>query len=163
MSNPENNSGEEVKDHADEAKKGRSKTNQGRRQSIHQSQGPKISGINTGAGVAGVGGGTLLAALAKNLPDSNEWKSWMLILAPSASVLLAALWTWCNNKIDAYIQQRNTEGAIKAARAEFDKVLENTHLSQEVRASVIKEREDFEQTVVSLRVSKFKLYVSKKP
>lgn len=38
---------------------------------------------------AGIGGGTLLVLLAKNLPDNNVLKSSLILVAPTISIVLS--------------------------------------------------------------------------
>ena len=55
------------------------------------------------AGVAGAGTGTLLVSLAKNLPDANPYKSWLIIIAPTVTILI----TWIAKSIERYLKKRN--------------------------------------------------------
>jgi hypothetical protein len=46
----------------------------------------------TSAGLAGAGGGTLVAVVANQVPDGNIVKPALQYMAPSISILITALW-----------------------------------------------------------------------
>jgi hypothetical protein len=64
-------------------------------------------GIAAGSGVSA---GTLLAALANNLSDANQLKSWLVILAPAVGVGLSTLLIW----LQAWNRRRIAEKKMAA-------------------------------------------------
>jgi hypothetical protein len=80
---------------------------------------------NLPANVAGAGGGTLLLLLAQNLPETNEYRSWLIIVAPSITVAIVAIWKWATKKIDNYWKFRKIESLKEKLRKDIDKAIKN--------------------------------------
>lgn len=90
---------------------------------------------NLPAGVAGASSGTLLLLLAQNLPDSLTIKSWLIIVAPSLSVIL----TWGIKKIERYFKNKLVESLIKKVKVKIEDKLKNPHLSEEDKTRLKKQ------------------------
>jgi hypothetical protein len=75
---------------------------------------PNPSSTSLTAGAAGAGGGTLLALLANNLSNSNPWKSWLVILAPSATVAVASLTPTVDAAVRRYLRKRELRDLVVA-------------------------------------------------
>ncbi|WP_448701828.1 hypothetical protein ACFGVR_06200 [Mucilaginibacter sp. AW1-3] len=99
---------------------------------------------NLQAGVAGAGGGTLILLLAKNLPDTNEYKSWLLIIAPSVAVGLSAFWKWLSNYIDNYLKRRKAEQLKDKLREESERALTSPHIPQDQKDIIKAKLAEFE-------------------
>ena len=100
---------------------------------------------NLQAGVAGAGGGTLLVLLANNLPDSNIYKSWLIITAPTVAVGLSAFWKWIIKRVDKYLKKRKAEELKLRLRTDIEKALKNPNISKEEKATMQKKLAAFEQ------------------
>lgn len=94
---------------------------------------------NFTADVAGAGGGTLLLLLAKNLPNTSEYKSWLIILAPTLAVCLSAFWRWISKNIDDYLKERKVERLKSQLRSDIEKALKNPHIPIEQK-TILREK-----------------------
>lgn len=82
---------------------------------------------STPATVAGASGGTLLVVLAQNLPDDNPFKSWLIILAPAATIAIVAVWKWATKKIVNHWKTKKIEDLKQKIRADIMRTLTNPH------------------------------------
>ena len=105
-------------------------------------------GGNIVSGAAGAGGGTLLVLLAQNMGDTNEFKSWLLILAPSASVLLGGLLSWVKDRLIDFFRERTIEKAFEKAKITLETALTNEKTSEEHKKSLREKLEDLERLAV---------------
>jgi hypothetical protein len=105
----------------------------------------RITPATTGAGATGASAGTFLVLLARNLPDSNPWKSWALTLAPSLSVLLSWLLIKVRYEADYYVNKRNRQRVFDNITAKIREALENPLTSEGHKASMRKELEQVEK------------------
>ena len=99
----------------------------------------------TSAGAAGASAGTLLVLLARNLPDSNPWKSWALVLAPSLSVFLSWLLIRVRHEAEYYLAKRNRQRVFDAIIAKIREALDNPLTSEEHKQTMRKELEQVEK------------------
>lgn len=88
---------------------------------------PKIDAGTIGGGIAGISSGGLLAALANNLPDSNKYKSWLVIIAPFLSVFISYAWVWIKNNLD----MKNLKKRAEMGRVELLEALKNPENTEE--------------------------------
>jgi len=114
---------------------------------------------NIGAGAAGVGGGTLLILLVRNLPDDNVWKSWLLILAPTLSIGLSVLWLWLRKKIIEYISTKEFKNAMSQAKATLQEALQNPSTSESHKEQLCKDLERLERIAVDSQLQRVKALV----
>jgi len=73
-----------------------------------------------GAGLAGVGSGTSLVAIAQALPDTNGLKPWLLFAAPAVSIGASAIWLWAQVEIANLVQDWRIRQIAKRLRAHLD-------------------------------------------
>jgi hypothetical protein len=99
----------------------------------------------TSAGLAGAGGGTLVAVIASQLPDDNATKSLLIYLAPSISILLTLLWGWVRIKLLNYINDREFERLIDVAIDELDTRIADPNISEEYQDSLKRKRQEFDK------------------
>lgn len=90
---------------------------------------------------AGIGSGTLLAVLANNLPDSNPWKSWLLILAPSATAAVIHTWAWGAAVLDRSLARRQVVQSLRQAESLYRIALNDPSTSEQHKADVRREYE----------------------
>jgi len=106
---------------------------------------------NLQAGVAGAGGGTLLLLLAENLPETSEYKSWIILIAPTLSVGLAAFWKWLSTIVDNYIKKRKLEWLKNKLREDIENAIGNPNIPSEDKSMLKKKLAQFEiQNINSL-------------
>ncbi|NOQ25731.1 MAG: hypothetical protein GQ564_10260 [Bacteroidales bacterium] len=78
---------------------------------------------NVDSYIAGASGGTLLVLLSSNLSDSSTIKSWLIIIAPSITVLISYLWRITRIRLNKRIIKK---------RIQEQKIYIKTVLSDEV-------------------------------
>ena len=106
-----------------------------------------------GAGAAGGGLGTIIAAIANGLPEQSRYKSILTVTAPLIAVGISGLWLFIKGVyIDPYVARKKHETADAAmdsilanARANAEKVLNNPTSSEEHKREVKKMVEDLER------------------
>lgn len=108
------------------------------------------------AGAAGAGSGPLLVLLANNLPDNSGLKSWLIIVAPSASIAAAYLWNKASVAVENYLRKRELRGLIVQAQETLKHALGNGQTSQEHRAKLSQELEQLELLLIQTDVEKIK-------
>ena len=94
---------------------------------------------STSASIAGAGGGTLLVLLASNLPDTYPLKSWLVIIAPSVSIVLSLFWKFISRKSNAYFKVKKVERSKKLLQKKIDAALQNGIISPE-EATMLKRK-----------------------
>lgn len=102
-----------------------------------------------GAGAAGVGGGTLLAAVASSMKDSNPMKQWLLLSAPSLSVFLNIIWLWLSVKISNYIYDRDFQYRTTRLQKTLEERISNPNTTEEHRKLLQKDLEKIDKIVVA--------------
>jgi hypothetical protein len=123
---------------------------------VNNSDISKLKESKTTAGVAGASGGTLLAAIASSLPNENSLKFWLLILAPSISVLVGVLWLWTQVEIANYWQDRKLKTIVKTAKRVLLEALENPNTSEEHRKLLQKKLEETELVIADIHLGRIK-------
>lgn len=109
-----------------------------------------------GAGLAGAGGGTLLAVMANSLPEGNIWKPWVLYLAPSAAVLLSVIWIWAQRQIASHFREREVGELFQRAKATLEAALNNPNTTPEHRKRLQTQLEELEMLDVGRVVERIK-------
>ena len=94
---------------------------------------------NTSASIAGASGGTLLVLLANNLPESYPLKSWLVIIAPSVSIVLSLFWKYISKKADVYFKGKKVEKSKILLQRRIQAALNNGMISPE-EAIVLKRK-----------------------
>lgn len=108
------------------------------------------------ASAAGAGSGTLLVLLANNLPAVNPWKSWLLIVAPSATIAIAFLWRALDAAVSRYLRKRELRSVVLQAQATLKAALENGNTSAQHRSKLKHELKQLELLLVQTDVEKIK-------
>ncbi|KPQ43996.1 MAG: hypothetical protein MPEBLZ_01464 [Candidatus Methanoperedens nitroreducens] len=111
----------------------------------------------TGAGV-----GTFLIYIANNLPDSNVYKSWLVLIAPSASIVIIAFCTWLKSNLKKYRTEKEFRSSINQTRETLNEILDNPKTSDEHRKRIGKRLEEFEKLVVDIQFDKVKALAQRK-
>jgi hypothetical protein len=112
----------------------------------------------TGAGAAGVGGGTLLVVIANSLPENNKLKPWLIWAAPSVSVFLGGLWLWLQVKIANHLRDREVRLLINNARKTLEEALNNPKTSEPHRARIRRQLEKLEQVSIDRQMERIKAF-----
>jgi len=101
---------------------------------------PNIQQPNsTSASIAGASGGTLLVLLANNLSESYPLKSWLVIIAPSVSIVLSLFWKYLSRKTNAYFKGKKVEKSKVLLQKKIQAALDNGLISQK-EAAILKRK-----------------------
>lgn len=94
---------------------------------------------STSASIAGASGGTLLVLLANNLSESYPLKSWLVIVAPSVSIVLSLFWKFISKKTITYFKGKKVEKSKILLQKKIQAALNNGLISEE-EASILKRK-----------------------
>ena len=97
-----------------------------------------------GAGLAGAGGGTVLALFAASWPDSSPFKQWAIYAIPSVSILLTAVYVWLQVKIANYVQEKEVASLIETGKQKLQTAMANPNTSDEHKSRLQSELEQLE-------------------
>jgi len=105
-----------------------------------------------GAGAAGGGIGTIIAAIANSMPDGAAYKSILTVSAPLIAVGISGFWLFLKAVyIDPFVDKKKNEAADAAmdkilsnAQDNASKVLNDSNSSEEHKQEVRKILEDLE-------------------
>jgi hypothetical protein len=119
-----------------------------------QAQLLKQSESKAGAGFAGAGSGTFLVLLADSFPDSNPFKVWLKVAAPSASVVLSILWLWCQVEVANYMRDRKLRSVIRKTKTILEDALNNPQTSEGHRNEIREKLQQLELTVADRELAR---------
>ena len=108
------------------------------------------------AGAAGVGGGTLVAALANSLSNQNPFKQWLILAAPSVSVLVTAIWLWLQVMILNLLHDREVMSLTASAKETLIEALNNPNTSEAHRTLIQKQLEELELLSINRKMERIK-------
>lgn len=91
------------------------------------------------AGLAGAGGGTLVAVVANELPDGNFLKVPLIYCAPSISLILTLSWVWLQVRVASYFREREVKNLVENLKVELETKLKERDLPDELRLQFEKE------------------------
>ena len=111
---------------------------------------------STSASIAGAGGGTLLVLLANNLPDTYPLKSWLVILAPSVSIVLSLFWKYISRKSNAYFKVKKVERSKKLLLQKIENALQNGIISEKEAIMLKKKMREIELQSIDNLANKIK-------
>jgi hypothetical protein len=101
---------------------------------------PNIQQPNSAsASIAGASGGTLLVLLANNLSESYPLKSWLVIIAPSVSIVLSLFWKYISGKTNAYFKGKKVEKSKILLQRKIQAALDNGLISPK-EAAILKRK-----------------------
>lgn len=98
--------------------------------------------------IAGAGGGMVLLSLAQNLPDSNVFKSWLIILAPVLTLAIKSLWNICSPEISFIIKKFKTRKARINLLTRIDTLLKDPDISEEKKKMLRDKSEQVRLSVI---------------
>jgi len=109
-----------------------------------------------GAGAAGVGGGTLMVAIASTLPEDSLIKPWLMYAAPATSVALSAIWLWSQLEIANYMRDRKIKVLAERTRLTLLDSINNPATSEEHRNVIRGKLEQLEVIVADRELERIK-------
>jgi hypothetical protein len=95
-------------------------------------------------GLAGAGGGTLLVLLANNLSKDNPWRSWLALVAPSATIGITFVYRW----VREYYADLEVQRLYRETKKTCDEAEKNPDATPEHKAVMKQAREMVERQVV---------------
>ena len=113
-------------------------------------QGPRQD-VNS-LGIAAVGGGgvgTLIVGFAQLIPESNSWRSVLMIIAPAVSVGISTLWIWFVGAYARRRQDKMVQSTIAQMRTYLRERIDDPKTSEEMK-------EDYEKKLTLLEDTIFK-------
>ena len=108
------------------------------------------------AGAAGIGGGTLLVLFANQLPEADPLKQWLLLVAPTVSITLTAIWLWLKVEIANFVQDKKVKSLANAAKIALQEALENPLTSDLHKEKIRIHLEEVESLLAARHLSKLK-------
>lgn len=108
------------------------------------------------AGAAGIGGGTLLIALASSLPEGSRLRFWLTLVAPCFSVVLSALFLWAQIEIANFMQDRKVKVLVRRTQETLQAALRNEHTSESHRRLIKKKLEELDLLVADRELKRIK-------
>jgi len=91
---------------------------------------PQVSSANTDS-IAGAGGGMLLVKLAQNLSDENEFKSWLLILAPAFALFIKYIWNFFSPEVSFSVKMFRVKKSRNKLIEQVEVLLNDSTFSEE--------------------------------
>ncbi|RAJ10572.1 hypothetical protein LX64_00176 [Chitinophaga skermanii] len=91
----------------------------------------------------GVGGGTLLISLANNLPDTNVYKSWLIIIAPSITMFIAFCWKLIFERMTKHSTKVKVKEQDETWQQYSNDLLNDPHLSEKFKKKVQAKVEEY--------------------
>lgn len=108
------------------------------------------------SGAVGASGGTAIVLLANNLPDGNIWKQWLVLAAPSISLLLAAVWAWLQVEVATLAREFKFRRLLASATKHMRTRLQAATLTDAQRRQVEKYIAELELMSVTREYTKVK-------
>ena len=96
--------------------------------------GPRGLGPRAESGVVGAGTGTIIVAIASNLPNHFPHRSWLILLAPSISVGVSALWAWFRRRMADYLKEREINALFEQAEHRLKAIIDSPGESLQAKA-----------------------------
>lgn len=109
------------------------------------------------AGFTGAGSGTVLVLLANNLPETSALKSWLVILAPSVSILMGSIYHWVKSKVSEHFAQKDFTAAIESARETLNRALNNSTTTEAHKEVLREQLEKLEKIEADVKMNKVKI------
>lgn len=103
-------------------------------------------------GIAAVGGGgigTLMVGFAQLIPESNSWRSVLMIIAPAVSAGISTLWIWVVGEYSRRRQDKIAQATITQMRTYLRERIDDPKTSEEMK-------EDYERKLALLEDTVFK-------
>lgn len=108
------------------------------------------------AGVAGIGGGTGLVAIATSLPDDSGLKQWLLYIAPSVSVLLGIIWLWAQQELSSFLERIKFKMLARRVKADMTKAIDSPVSSEEHKEILRKKMEEVDLIIANKGLDELK-------
>ena len=109
----------------------------------------------TGIGVAALGGGgagTVLVGIAQLLPETDNWRTFLIVIAPAFSVAISSFWIWITAEYNKYRKEKAIRKTVSELRQYLNEQLSNSDIPQEMKKQYEKqllqlEEKSFQQAI----------------
>jgi len=112
-----------------------------------------------GVGIAAIGGGgigTLIVGFAQLIPESNAWRTVLVIIAPAISVGISTLWVRGVEEYTHYRQKKNAQEIIIRMRKYLQECIKDPNISEEMKAKYRQKLEVLEDEVFNRELNEIK-------
>ena len=121
----------------------------------------KQAGIqdSNGLGLAAIGGGgigTLIVGFAQLIPESNTWRTVLVIIAPAISVGISTLWAWGIGEFTRRRQDKIAQETIIQMRKYLHGRINDPDTPDDMRENYIKKLELLDDIVFNRDIDKIK-------
>lgn len=86
-----------------------------------------------GANAAGAASGTILAVIAQNLPEGSQLRIWLLLLAPTVSMVVSGVWLWLKNSLEERIHQKEKDQLFRRLNETILRSMEDPNLASDYK------------------------------
>lgn len=117
--------------------------------------------VNTSAGVAGAGGGTLLVLIASKLSDGDPLKIVLLAIAPTTTLIFRGATLWLQKRIYERYQKYELRRTIEQARKTLDQALKDPHLRAKERIRLISMRKELDTMYLESQIKHVRVTLSR--
>jgi hypothetical protein len=104
-----------------------------------------VSGIKvkiTISSLIGIGGATIISAIAKTLPLTHSYKSWLIFFSPVITILIANIWNSAIKLSTKYLMKHRSWNLERKLDKKVKTFIKNPHISNENKRKV---RQEIEQ------------------
>lgn len=96
-----------------------------------------------------------MVSLAQNLPETNPYKSWLIILAPAVTLSIKYIWNFCSPEVALYVKTIRTNRARQKLLKQIDVLLKDPIISEEKKAMLRDKREQVRLSTVEELIKHF--------
>jgi len=109
------------------------------------------SNSDTASRIAGISGGTGIVGLVALIPeDYHGLKQALTYLSPTASIVIAILWSWGSGLLVSWLDQLQFDQSLRRVRELRDQILANPHSSEQHRTRAQENVEALEQLAFAI-------------
>jgi hypothetical protein len=106
------------------------------------------------AGAAGASSGTLLLLVLNDLPDSVPIKTFLVLLAPTISVVVHFLWKWASAEVKRRSLEREIKASIRSTLQIIDRQLADVSSSPTQREVLQRTKEALQSKEVDIQLQR---------
>ncbi len=112
-----------------------------------------------GLGLAAIGGGgigTIIVGFAQLIPESDNWRTVLVIIAPAVSVGISTLWAWAVGEYTRRRRDKVAQATIDRLRKYFQERIDNPTTPEDMRQNYNKRLEALDDVVFSRDIERIK-------